>query len=99
MDKRYNAISVSEQLALRRCAVEEVLAHPQWSLRQSIRHIKTTLRLTTMELAKLSDVAYRTVQDIEQGRSEGTVQTLNRILGVLGLRLGVVQMLDEDDAQ
>lgn len=99
MDKRYNAITVSEQLALRRRAVEEVLANPQWSLRQSVRHIKTTLRLTTMELAKLSGVAHRTVQDIEQGRSEGTVQTLNRILGVLGLRLGVVQMPDEDGAR
>ena len=34
----------------------------------------------------------KTIQDIEQGRNGGTVQTLNRILGVLGLKLGVVRM-------
>jgi DNA-binding XRE family transcriptional regulator len=40
-------------------------------------------------MAKLSGVSYRTMQDIEQERSEGTVQTMNRILGVVGLKLGV----------
>jgi DNA-binding XRE family transcriptional regulator len=47
------------------------------------------MRLTTAEMAKLSGVSYRTMQDIEQERSEGTVQTMNRILGVVGLKLGV----------
>ncbi|MFW9594157.1 MAG: helix-turn-helix domain-containing protein, partial [Macromonas sp.] len=56
-----------------------------------VRHLKRTLRLTSAELAKLAGVSIKTVQDIEQGRSEGTVQTLNRILGVLGLKLGVVR--------
>lgn len=32
-----------------------------------------------------------TIQDIEQGRSDGTVQTMNRIFGMLGLKLGVVR--------
>jgi DNA-binding XRE family transcriptional regulator len=92
MDKRYNAISVPEQLALRLRAIEEVLAHPEWTLQQSVRHLKRTLRLTSAELARLAGVSAKTIQDIEQGRSEGTVQTLNRILGVLGLKLGVVRM-------
>ena len=46
---------------------------------------------TTAEMAKVSGVAYRTLQDIEQGRSEGSVQTMNRVLGMLGLKLGVVR--------
>lgn len=46
------------------------------------------MRLTTAEMAKLSGVSYRTMQDIEAGRSEGTVQTMNRIFGMLGLKLG-----------
>lgn len=92
MDKRYNAISIPEQLALRRQAVEAVLAHPEWTLQQSVRHLKRTLRLTSVELAKFAGVSTKTIQDIEQGRSEGTVQTLNRILGVLGLKLGVVRV-------
>ena len=91
MDKRYNTIPPSEQLELRRQAVEDVLAHPEWPLPQAIRHLKKTMRLTTAEMAKLSGVAYRTLQDIEQGRSEGSVQTMNRVLGMLGLKLGVVR--------
>lgn len=92
MDKRYKALSVPEQLALRLQAIEEVLAHPEWTLQHSVRHLKRTLRLTSAELARLAGVSTKTVQDIEQGRSEGTVQTLNRILGVLGLKLGVVRV-------
>jgi DNA-binding XRE family transcriptional regulator len=91
MDKRYNTISPSEQLELRRQAVEDVLAHPEWTLPQAIQHLKKTMRLTTAEMAKVSGVAYRTLQDIEQGRSEGSVQTMNRVLGMLGLKLGVVR--------
>lgn len=91
MDKRYNTIPPSEQLELRRQAIEDVLAHPEWTLPQAIKHLKQTMRLTTAEMAKLSGVAHRTLQDIEQGRSEGSVQTMNRVLGMLGLKLGVVR--------
>lgn len=91
MDKRYNAMSLPEQLALRRQAIEDVLAHPEWSLRESMRHLKKTMRLTSAEMAKLAGVSTKTIQDIEQGRSDGTVQTMNRIFGLLGLKLGVVR--------
>jgi len=53
--------------------------------------LKKTMRLTTAEMAKPSGVAQKTMQDIEQERSEGTVQTMNRIFGMLGLKLGVVR--------
>lgn len=92
MDKRFNTLSISEQLELRKKAVEDVLAHPEWPLAQAVRHLKKTMRLTTAEMAKLAGVSYRTMQDIEQERSEGTVQTMNRILGMLGLRLGVTRI-------
>lgn len=90
MDKRYKPITLSQQMQLRQQAIDDLLAHQEWTLRDSVSHLKKTLRLTTADLAKLAGVSYRTVQDIELGRSPGTVQTMNRILGVLGLRLGVV---------
>lgn len=93
MDKRFNTLSVPEQLLLRKQAVEDVLAHPEWSLAQAVRHLKKTMRLTTTEMAKLSGVSYRTMQDIEQERSEGTVQTMNRIFGMLGLKLTVARAI------
>ncbi|WP_175922591.1 helix-turn-helix domain-containing protein [Burkholderia latens] len=67
------------------------LAHPEWPLRESGRHLKKTMRLTSAEMAKLAGVSTKTIQDIEQGRSDGTVQTMNRIFGMLGLKLGVVR--------
>jgi DNA-binding XRE family transcriptional regulator len=39
---------------------------------------KKTMRLTTAEMTKLSGIAYRTMQDIEQERSDGSVQTMSR---------------------
>jgi len=98
MDKRYNALTIQEQLELRRQAIDDVLAHPEWSLPQAVRHLKKTMRLTTAEMAKLSGLSYRTMQDIEQERSEGTVQTLNRIFGVLGLKLSVARVVRLDSA-
>ena len=95
MDKRFNALTVAEQLALRQQAVEDVLAHPEWSLPQAVRHLKKTMRLTSAEMAKLSGVAYRTMQDIEQERSDGSVQTMNRIFGMVGLKLSVAQIARE----
>jgi hypothetical protein len=53
------------------------------------------MRLITAEMAKLSSVAYRTMQDIEQQRSEGSVQTMNRIFGMLGLKLAVARISRE----
>ncbi|WP_431261582.1 hypothetical protein [Burkholderia contaminans] len=51
MDKRYNALPLPEQLSLRRQAIEDVLAHPEWSLRESVRHLKKAMRLTSAEMA------------------------------------------------
>lgn len=98
MDKRFKTIGIAEQLNLRQQAIEDVLAHPEWSLAQAVRHLKKTMRLTTAEMAKLSGVAFRTMQDIEQERSEGSVQTMNRIFGMLGLKLGVVRIARADRA-
>jgi transcriptional regulator with XRE-family HTH domain len=93
MDKRYAVLSPAQQMVLRKQAIDEVLANPQWSLQQSVRHLKKTMCLTTDELATLSGVAFRTVQNIERGQSEGTVQTMSRIFGVVGLKLGVVSAI------
>ena len=89
MDKRYKQISLADQIALREQAIQEVLANPQWSLAQGVSRVRAILRLTVPEMARLAKVSSRTLQDVEAGRSEGTVSTLNSLLGVLGLRLGV----------
>ena len=92
MDKRYKTLTLPQQMELRRKAVSDVLANPQWSLSQAVRHLKKTMHLTSTELSKLAGISLRTLQDIEREKSEGTVQTMNRVFGVLGLKLGVVRV-------
>jgi DNA-binding XRE family transcriptional regulator len=92
MDKRYKPLSLSEQMELRQQVVADLLAHPEWSLQDAVRNLKKGLHLTTADLAKLSGVSPRTVQDIERGISMGTVQTMNNIFGVIGFRLSVTPM-------
>lgn len=99
MDKRYTALSLQQQLELRRQAVQDVLANPQWSLPECIRHLKNTMRITTAELARLSGLSVRTLQDIEGERSEGSVRTMNRVFSILGLKLGVVRHFQEHEQQ
>jgi DNA-binding XRE family transcriptional regulator len=94
MDKRYKVMTLDEQVAARRQAIEDVLAHPEWTLAQSVRHMRRTMRLTTHELAQLAGLSFRTVQNIERGVSEGTVASVNALLGLLGLKLGVVRADD-----
>jgi DNA-binding XRE family transcriptional regulator len=72
-----------------------LLAHPEWPLPQAVRNLKKTMRLLTAEMAKLSGVAYRTIQDIEHERTEGSVQTMNRLFGMLGLKLAVARKVRE----
>ncbi len=94
MDKRYKVMTLDEQIAARRQAIEDVLAHPDWTLAQSVRHMRRTMRLTTHELAQLAGLSFRTVQNIEREVSEGTVTSVNALLGLLGLKLGVVRAED-----
>lgn len=91
MDRRYKPLTLSQQMELRQEVVNDLLSHPEWSLQDAVCHIKKGLRLTTADLAKLAGVSFRTVQNIERGVSLGTVHTMSRILGVLGLRLSVAQ--------
>ena len=53
-------------------------------------HTRKKAPMTSAEMAKMAGISQKTLLDIEQGRSMGTVQTLNKILGLLGLKLGVV---------
>ena len=97
MDKRYDTLTLAQQLELRKKAVNDVLTNPKWNLAEAVRHLKKTMRLTTAELAKLSGISFRTLQDIEREKSQGTVQTMNRIFGVLGLKLGVARVTQDTE--
>lgn len=89
MALRLRDVPKPAQMVLRRQAIEDVLAHPERTVAENIHHIRTTLRLTVPEFARLAKVSVRTLRDIEAGRSAGTVQTVEGLLSVVGLGLGI----------
>ena len=89
MDKRYKPSTPELDQQRLAIALDEALTRPDWEPAQCLRHLKQSVRLTTRELAQKAGVSARTVQDIEQGHSPGTVRTMNQLLAVFGLQLGI----------
>lgn len=90
MDKRFKPLTMAEELDVRRALLDDIEAHPGRSVPEVIRLVRTTLRLTMAEYAKLCGVSARGLQDIERGMKSPTLETVAKLLRPLGLRLGVV---------
>lgn len=71
--------------------IAEMLARTEWTPWQALRYMRAELRLGVDELAGLSGVAEAVIQAIDRGESAGTVEELDNLLGVLGLKLGVAR--------
>jgi transcriptional regulator with XRE-family HTH domain len=89
-DKRFNPLSGDEQLDSRRALLDDIEAHPGRPVAEVIRQVRTTLRLTIAEYAKVCGVSARGLQDIERGVTSPTLATASKLLKPMGLRLGVV---------
>lgn len=92
MDKRYKPSSSEQQLDQRMALIAEMEAAPGMPLAEAVRMVRTRLRLTQTEFAKLTKVAARTLMDIEAGRANPSMATANKLLWPMGLRLGVVRI-------
>ena len=92
MDKRYKPLSASEALAARRAVTAELAASPSMSIPAVIRKIRTGLRLTIAEYAKLCGVSARALADIEREATSPTLATAEKLLRPLGLRAGAVPL-------
>lgn len=91
MDTRYGSMTRSEVLLLRKKVIDDMLAHTEWTPTEALAYMRKELRITFQELAKLSAVPAQVIESIEQGSSTGTVEELGKLLGVLGLKVGVVR--------
>lgn len=90
MDKRYAPMSPGDEMMLRRELLGGLADNPAEPIPAVIRKVRTTLRLTIPEYAKLCGVSARTLQDIERKQSSPTLATVNKLLRPLGLQVGVV---------
>lgn len=85
MDKRFKLLSPSEELQARRTLAEELASDPGMPIPAVIRKIRTALRLTIAEYAKLCGVSARTLQDIEREESSPTLATAEKLLRPVGM--------------
>lgn len=90
MDKRFKPLPMAEEVRVRRALLEDIEAHPGRSVPEVVRLVRTTLRLTIAEYAKLCGVSARGLQDIEREVKSPTLDTVAKLLRPLGLRLGVL---------
>jgi XRE family transcriptional regulator, regulator of sulfur utilization len=92
MDKRYKPVTSEVQLEQRMALIAQIEASPGMPLAEAVRMVRTRLRLTQAEFAKLTKVAARTLMDIEAERANPSMATANKLLSPMGLRLGVVRI-------
>ncbi|KAF1007589.1 MAG: hypothetical protein GAK28_01545 [Luteibacter sp.] len=99
MDKRFNPMSASEQLEVRLALLEDIDSHPERSVPDTIRVVRTTLRLTIAEYARLCGVSARGLADIERGLTSPTLDTVAKLLKPMGLRVGVMTRKRADGSE
>ena len=99
MDKRFNPMSASEQLEVRLALLEDIDSHPERSVPDTIRVVRTTLRLTIAEYARLCGVSARGLADIERGLTSPTLDTVAKLLKPMGLRIGVMTRKRADGSE
>lgn len=52
-----------------------------------IKTRRQKLKLSQVDLAEMSEVSLATVKDIERGKGNPSIRTVEKLLGVLGLEL------------
>ena len=92
MDKRFKPLSPAEQILQRQALYAELELTPGLPLKDTIRLIRKSLRLTIADMAKLTSVSERFLQDTEAGRGNPSLATAQKVLAPFGLQLGVVSI-------
>ena len=90
MDKRFKPLTPAEALEARRTLADELATDPALPIPAVVRKIRTSLRLTIAEYAKLCGVSARTLQDIEREESSPTLATAEKLLRPMGMVVGAV---------
>lgn len=56
-------------------------------LNEVIKSRRKVLAISQLELAEMAEVSLATVKDIERGKGNPSLSTVNKLLGVLGLEM------------
>lgn len=89
MDKRRKHIDRQAEHALRQQFYERI-QRDDISVAEAVKSMRRISLLTQAEFAKHRGVSLRVLKEIEAGTANPTLETLNRIGGIFGLRVGFV---------
>ncbi len=91
MDKRRKPLTAYEQLELREKLDILIAEHPEYSVPQMLRQVRTLLHLTLEEMAQLAGITVLTLKRIEAESSSPSLRTVEQLLRPLGLKLAIVK--------
>ena len=57
------------------------------TLAEVIKNRRSTLGITQLDLAEMAEIGISTVKDIERGKANPSIHTIEKILEVLGLEI------------
>lgn len=80
-----------EQLRQRRAVLYDAIAAGEVSLQQAVREMRAISRLTQAQFAEHRGVSLKTIKEIESGKGNPTIQSLNRIGQFFGLEVAFVR--------
>lgn len=89
MDQRFKHRSHERDLALRDDLYKKLRDH-QISLGEAVLQMQKISRLTQPEFAKHRGVSVAALRQITSGKGNPTVETLNKIVSIFGLEVGLV---------
>lgn len=80
-----------EHLRQRRVELYDAIAKGELTLQHAVKEMRSISRLTQAEFASHRGVSTKTIKEIESGKGNPTVQTLNRIGQFFGLEVAFVR--------
>lgn len=57
------------------------------TLKDTFKERRAQLKISQSDLAEMADVSLATVKDIERGKGNPSIQTVDKILSVLGMEI------------
>ncbi|MDZ5631971.1 helix-turn-helix transcriptional regulator [Janthinobacterium sp. GMG1] len=80
-----------EQLRQRRAVLYDAIARGEVTLQHAVKEMRAISRLTQAQFAEHRGVSLKTIKEIESGKGNPTIQSLNRIGQFFGLEVAFVR--------
>jgi transcriptional regulator with XRE-family HTH domain len=90
MDRRRKKIDIEAERALRDAFYEDIASH-NFSIARAVKAMRRLSRLTQIEFAKHRGISLVTLKQLESGKSQPKVETLNKVGEIFGLEIAFVR--------